>query len=425
MCVVPLTAIALLAFFALTTQAEVETEAFRIVAFGDSTTAPRRIGEREMLEVYANRLAQELPALGFRTQIFNAGVPSDTTERGRLRLERDVLSRNPDAVILQFGANDSAIDVHKNRTEPRVAQETYEHLLRFFITTLQARGCHVILMTPNPFRWTEKLKEFYGKPPYDANDPRGFNLLLEEYAQSVRSIAKELDLPLVDVFSAFEEYGKKGGQSVDDLLLDGMHPNAEGHRIVADLLMQKILPWQDEMLKGRAHHSSKTIFIREGEPVQIVYAGEAWKREEACQVGTGVGNTLFAGVGIGEGDFHLVAKLSIHQLDGGDAGFVFGSGNVFAFDSPDGGLCTDGPLFGGRPMPLGNPKAFLREGRPFMFEVVRRRGRLSFLLDGRIACRLTTTAEELGRIGFAPGKSRLRISHFSLLGATETIREGG
>ena len=101
---------------------------------------------------------------------------------------------------------------------------------------------------------------------------------------------------------------------------------------------------------------------------------------------------------------------------------MFGSGNAFVFDGADGGLQADGHLFGGRPIPLGDPEAFLREGRPFMFEVVRRRGRLSFLIDGRIAYRLSTTAEELGRIGFAPGKSRLRISHFSLLGATETVR---
>ncbi len=414
--------------FALTVRVGVASEdrdaqeAFRIVAFGDSTTAPRRVGERDMLEVYANRLAHELPALGFRTHLFNAGVPSDTTERGRARFERDVLSREPDAVIIQFGANDSAIDVHKNRTEPRVAQKTYEDHLRFFITTLQAGGCRVILMTPNPFRWTTKLKEIYGKPPYDANDPLGFNLLLKEYAQSVRKIAEAHGLPLVDVFTAFEEYGGKDGQSVDDLLLDGIHPNRVGHRIVADCLVQELTQWQDEMPKGRGHRPPKTLFIQEGEPTQIVYSGDAWKREEACQVGTGVGNALFAGTGIGEGDFHLVTKLSIERLDGGGAGFVFGSGNAFVFDGADGGLQADGPLFGGRPIPLGDPEAFLREGRPFMFEVVRRRGRLSFLIDGRIAYRLSTTAEELGRIGFAPGKSRLRISHFSLLGATETVR---
>ena len=46
---------------------------------------------------------------------------------------------------------------------------------------------------------------------------------------------------LVDVYRAFQERGEEDGGSVDALLLDGMHPNAAGHRLVANLLKRCIV----------------------------------------------------------------------------------------------------------------------------------------------------------------------------------------
>ena len=54
-------------------------------------------------------------------------------------------------------------------------------------------------------------------------------------------IAAEERTPLVDVFQAIQDYGAKEGQSIDSLFLDGMHPNDEGHKLIADLLLPKIL----------------------------------------------------------------------------------------------------------------------------------------------------------------------------------------
>ncbi len=47
----------------------------------------------------------------------------------------------------------------------------------------------------------------------------------------VRDVARREELPLVDVFEAFESYGSVAGQSIDDILLagDGIHPNQAGN----------------------------------------------------------------------------------------------------------------------------------------------------------------------------------------------------
>lgn len=205
-----------------------------IVTFGDSTTAPRG-----NLAIYAQRLDQVLARQGIPATIINAGVGGNTTSMARRRFETDVLRHNPKLVIIQFGINDSAVDVYKQppATLPRVPFATYRDNLLYFIATLKGRGTQVILMTPNLLHWTPNLKELYGKPPYNPDDPDGFNLYLRDYAQAVRDIAKEQKVPLVDIYKAYEDYAKDPGRTADELLLDGMHPNAKGHQLVTERLM--------------------------------------------------------------------------------------------------------------------------------------------------------------------------------------------
>ncbi|NUQ66605.1 MAG: exo-alpha-sialidase [Pirellulales bacterium] len=210
-------------------------EPLRIVAFGSSTTAPRG-----SLVVYPMLIEWELTDQGRNVQMINAGVGGDNTRSAAARFEKDVLAQRPDLVIIQLGINDSAIDVWKGATAPRVPIDEYERRLEEFVKRIQAQGGKVILMTSNPIRWTDKLKELYGKPPYNPADPDGFSFLLKDYAERMRQVAARNGIPLVDSFRMFTEYGRVEGRSVDDLLLDGMHPNDAGHALEADALLEVI-----------------------------------------------------------------------------------------------------------------------------------------------------------------------------------------
>lgn len=205
-----------------------------LVAFGDSTTAPRG-----SLEVYSNILRKEFSKNGRNVEVINAGIGGNNTQHARTRFDKDVLRRNPNVVVIQFGINDSAVDVWKTppAETPRVSLVTYSENLRHFVRTLKAKHVEVVLMTPNPLRWTEKLRKLYGRPPYDPKASDGFNVLLRKYAQTVREIAKAENTPLVDVYKIFEDYATKDRHTVEDLLLDGMHPNAAGHQLIADKLL--------------------------------------------------------------------------------------------------------------------------------------------------------------------------------------------
>ena len=209
-----------------------------IVMFGDSTTAPRG-----SLKVYAECVEIALQSIGSSLGVHNAGVPSNTTVQARKRLQEDVLRHKPRVVVMQFGINDSAVDVWKNPsvTEPRVSLEAFLENYRAMIAETQKQGAKVILMTTNPLRWTSKLRELYGKPPYNADAEDGFESLnLVSYNEAIRKLATELKVPLVDVHAAYPAFAAKNKTTIEEMLLDGMHPGDLGHQLVAELLMPMI-----------------------------------------------------------------------------------------------------------------------------------------------------------------------------------------
>lgn len=207
--------------------------AYTIVAFGDSTTA-----EREGVEVYPAILTSEVRVSDVPVQVFNKGIPKNTTSDARVRFQADVLDLKPQAVIIQLGINDAAIDVWANppREHPRVDLKQFSENLEYFVTTSRHAGIRVILMTPNPLRWTPELIGLYGKPPYNVENHHGLNVVLDDYVNAVREVAARHRVELIDVHADLERGEQLHGRAVSDYLLDGIHPNQKGHRLVADLL---------------------------------------------------------------------------------------------------------------------------------------------------------------------------------------------
>lgn len=209
-----------------------------IVMFGDSTTAPRG-----SLKVYATRVEQGLQSIGSSMGVYNAGISGNTTRDALKRLQADVLKHQPRVVVMQFGINDSAVDVWKKppATTPRVPLDAFIRNYRTMIQAAQKQGAKVILMTANPLRWTSKLRELYGHAPYDPAAEDGFeSATLVRYNEAVRQLAAELKLPLLDVHAAYPAFAAKHQTTLDGMLLDGMHPNDLGHQLVAELLVPAI-----------------------------------------------------------------------------------------------------------------------------------------------------------------------------------------
>lgn len=210
---------------------------FVIVTFGASTTAPR-----EDTYIFTDRLRDTLGAEMEALTVINAGVRGNTTEAARERLQSEVLDHQPDLVIICLGINDSTCDVWKDPPQrtPRVPLETYLRNMEYFCDRIRASGAACLLLTTQPLSWTPALKGMYGKPPYAADDPDGFNATLRTYMEALRAFARDRDLPLVDLYSMFQDCRIDRGVDLCQWFPDGMHPNSEGHALIADYLIPEV-----------------------------------------------------------------------------------------------------------------------------------------------------------------------------------------
>lgn len=219
-------------------QCEIEKGLFQekkliVVAFGNSITATRKT----INQVYAQRLPQILATKGVTAEVINAGVPGSHTgsikdhslfriQHGRDRFESDVLAHHPDLVIIGFGTNDAHIDGSDSDGPSRIPLKDFEKNLTFMIKSLQEKQVKVILLAPNALGV---------KFPAFQND----RLML--YVNTVRALSRTYQTGLVDNFKLFMEHAKNTGRPMDDLLLDGIHPNDSGHQLMANELVKEII----------------------------------------------------------------------------------------------------------------------------------------------------------------------------------------
>lgn len=166
-----------------------------IVAFGDSNTQGTnwKANQYDEKSKWVTKLQQT------RT-VINSGVGGNTTENGRKRFSKDVLSKKPKAVIIMFGTNDAVLNANG---QPRVAKARFESNLKYFTDTLKARKIEVILMTTIPVIQGNSQKEYYysrydQRPYIKYNGARQWH---NSYNAIVRKVAKEKKVTLIDNYA--------------------------------------------------------------------------------------------------------------------------------------------------------------------------------------------------------------------------------
>lgn len=196
-----------------------------VVCLGDSITYSVR--EAANLELsYTWMLERRLREAGIDAEMVNAGISGNTAQDGLARLEQDVLAHKPDVVTVMFGTNDQNHPVGEARA--RVDIDSYERALREIVRLVRLAGGEVVLVTPPP------LGEAWGKvseiPAFYASF--GASVIVGQYADRVRTLARELNTPLADVYRAFIN-AVIAGADIGKILPDGVHPYGEGHEIMA------------------------------------------------------------------------------------------------------------------------------------------------------------------------------------------------
>ena len=180
-------------------QAHVEANDKLIVTFGDSLFAGYQLDAGAGM---APVLEQELIDGGLHARVFNAAVSGDTSGGGRARLAfvLDGLPKKPDLVIVELGGNDMLRGLPPAETEANLTA-ILEELQRREIPTMLAG----MLAAPN--LGAEYSAAFNGMYP---------------------RLAKTFNVPLYP----FVMQGVVG--RTDLMLDDGIHPNADGVKVMAD-----------------------------------------------------------------------------------------------------------------------------------------------------------------------------------------------
>lgn len=196
---------------------------------GDSITdagRSRPVGEGDGLGSGYVNMINALLTVKFpkdKIKILNTGVSGDTVRHLKNRWQTDVLNLSPDYLSVMIGINDvwRKFDSPDN-PELAVGIREYEELYRELIAQAKGKVKKIILLTPF-------LSEI------DKTDPM-MSLLLE-YIQTVKKIACDNNLLLVDMQTEFDKY-ISNDICPKALAGDRVHPSQTGAMVIAKAFLK-------------------------------------------------------------------------------------------------------------------------------------------------------------------------------------------
>ena len=161
-----------------------------------------------MEESFPSRIQQRLDKGGLRYHVVNAGVSGDTSAGGLRRLEYSIGEGEPKVLIVALGGNDGLRGLPPEQLESNLAT---------IIEHAQGRGLRVI------------LAGMEAPPNFGADYTTRFR-------QVYPALAARFKVPLIP----FLLEGVAGNAALNQD--DGIHPNARGASVVADLVWKALEP---------------------------------------------------------------------------------------------------------------------------------------------------------------------------------------
>lgn len=167
--------------------------------------------------------------------IMNFGINGGSATEGVERFRRDVLSCNPDLLVVCFGLNDS------NGEEAGLS--VYRTALTsIFLKTKQA-GIETIFMTPNMFNTyaNQYLVDESFQSIAEMFATRQNEGVFDAYMETAREVCKEQGIKICDCYALWKQMNACGVDTTQ-LLANGMnHPIRPMHYMFAWELVSKIL----------------------------------------------------------------------------------------------------------------------------------------------------------------------------------------
>lgn len=188
----------------LLTLMSLSVNAKTVLFLGDSLTEGYQLAKEDAFPAVIERtLKAKYPDL----RVINGGVSGATTASGLKRLNWYVKAK-PDIMVLALGANDGLRGLKLSESEKNLSQ---------VIEKAQASGSKVLLVGM-------KMPTNYGQPY------RG------DFEKLFSKLARKYQLPFVP----FLLEGVGGNPKLN--LADGIHPNVEGHKVMARTVQKQLEP---------------------------------------------------------------------------------------------------------------------------------------------------------------------------------------
>ncbi len=196
----------------------------RVVFFGDSITE-----QGAKPGGYITKMDSIIKQENIDTQyeLLGAGISGNKVYDLFLRMDEDVINKNPDITVLYIGVNDVW---HKSSKGTGTDEDKFEKFYRAIIRKLQYVNSKIILCTPAVIG---ERKDFTNSQDGDLN----------RYSNVIRKLANEFSLPLVDLRKLFIDYDAVNNLENKDrgiLTTDGVHLNPTGNLFVANAIWEAI-----------------------------------------------------------------------------------------------------------------------------------------------------------------------------------------
>lgn len=196
----------------------------KVLFFGDSITQGG-VGPRGYITKLDSMIKQQ--GLGNDYELVGAGISGNKVYDLYLRIETDVLEKNPDVVIIYVGVNDVW---HKATSGTGTDADKFEKFYRAIIKKLTDKNIKVIVCTP----------AVIGERTDNSNQQDGD---LNQYSSIIRNIAKNLSLTLCDLRKDFMTYLQANNTANAEkgiLTTDRVHPSEAGSLFLANEMWQAI-----------------------------------------------------------------------------------------------------------------------------------------------------------------------------------------
>ena len=205
----------------------------KIILFGDSLIE-KPTNLYGMPTSILNRLQSKYPTLSF--EMISSGIGGNSISELRARLCPDVISRQPEAVIMYWDSDISDSSVDYSLSDEGI--NAYKRNLNYVIESLIHRVRFLAIAGP----------ELIGELPYGQN-PK--DKCLNLYQDINRNISLSYNITYIDIRQQFLDEDKYKGwdQYSGYLTIDGEHPSLIGSKIEENLFTQQLIKWYQNVKK--------------------------------------------------------------------------------------------------------------------------------------------------------------------------------